>query len=53
MFLKVDNINKLLNGSYDCEVANGIVHLQNTERPIEYWVASEANSSYSIKEDTK
>jgi hypothetical protein len=53
VFLKVDNINKLLNGSYDCEVANEIVYLQNTERPIECWVASEASSSYSIKEDTK
>ncbi len=53
VFLKVENINKLLKGSYDLQVANGIVHLQNTERPIEYWVASEACSRYSIKEDTK
>jgi hypothetical protein len=53
VFIKVRNINKLLTGSYDCEVADDIIHFQNTERPIEYWVASEAYSRCSIKEDTK
>ena len=47
-FFKVENL-KLLDGTYDVEVSSkNISHYKNKNSDIEYWIALEPESSYSV-----
>ena len=47
-FFKVENL-KLIDGKYNVEVSSkNISHMKNQSTPIEYWIALEPESNYSV-----
>lgn len=47
MVFKTENINKLLEGSYDVSISSkGISHFSNKKIPLQYWVTTEAGSKF-------
>ena len=47
-FFKVENL-KLIDGKYNVEVSSkNISHMKNESTPIEYWIALEPESNYSV-----
>ena len=47
-FFKVENL-KLIDGKYNVEVSSkNISHMKNESTPIEYWIALEPESKYSV-----
>ena len=47
-FFKVENL-KLLDGTYDVEIsAKNISHYKNKNSDIEYWIALEPESTYTV-----
>ena len=47
-FFKVENM-KLLDGSYDVEISSkNISHYTNKSSPVEYWIALEPESTYTV-----
>ena len=47
-FFKVENL-KLIDGKYTVEVSSkNISHMKNESTPIEYWIALEPESNYSV-----
>ena len=47
-FFKVENL-KLIDGKYNVEVSSkNISHIKNQSTPIEYWIALEPESNYSV-----
>ena len=47
-FFKVENL-KLMDGKYTVEVSSkNISHMKNESTPIEYWIALEPESNYSV-----
>jgi len=47
-FFKVENL-KLMDGKYNVEVSSkNISHMKNESTPIEYWIALEPESNYSV-----
>jgi len=47
-FFKVENM-KLLDGTYDVEISSkNISHYKNKSFDIEYWIALEPESTYSV-----
>lgn len=47
MVFKTENINKLLEGSYDVKISSkGVSHFSNTKIPLQYWITTEAGSKF-------
>ena len=47
-FFKVENL-KLIDGKYNVEISSkNISHMKNESTPIEYWIALEPESNYSV-----
>ena len=47
-FFKVENM-KLLDGTYDVEISSkNISHYKNKSTDIEYWIALEPESTYTV-----
>lgn len=48
MIFKTENISKILPGAYDVEISSGgISHFSNQKMNLEYWITTEAGSTFS------
>tara|TARA_B100000242_G_C43036982_1_gene483485 strand:+ start:202 stop:867 length:666 start_codon:yes stop_codon:yes gene_type:complete len=48
MVFKTENLQKLSMSEYNIEISkSGIAHFKSTEKNIQYWIATETNSTYS------
>ena len=51
MVFKTENINKLLEGSYDVKISSkGVSHFSNKSLPLQYWITTEAGSKFQKAE---
>lgn len=51
MVFKTENINKLLEGSYDVKISSkGVSHFSNKKIPLQYWITTEAGSKFQKAE---
>ena len=51
MVFKTENINKLLEGSYDVKISSkGVSHFSNKNLPLQYWITTEAGSKFQKAE---
>ena len=48
MVFKTENLQKLSMSEYNIEISkSGIAHFKSTAKNIQYWIATETNSTYS------
>ena len=48
MVFKTENLQKLGTSDYDVAISKaGIAHFKSTSKNIQYWIATETNSSYN------